>query len=163
MYILLLVQCPELSDPIHGITSCLLINRPSFSYEDTCSFRCDIGYELHDSNNRTCQSDGNWSGADATCRRGTYLILTTQLAIVFRVLVNNKLFVIVSCSSLTNPNNGMINCSLGDDGIPSYEDICGFTCNIGYEPIGSSKRTCQSDGSWTGTDAMCRRGNVHNV
>ena len=66
--------------------------------------------------------------------------------------------IIVSCSSLTNPNNGMINCSLGDDGVPSYEDTCSFTCDTGYELISSDKRTCQSDGSWSSTVAMCRRG-----
>ena len=54
--------------------------------------------------------------------------------------------------------NGMINCSLGDDGVPSYEDTCSFTCNTGYELTGSNTRTCQSNGSWSGTDISCRRG-----
>ena len=71
-----------------------------------------------------------------------------------------KCYVIVSCSSLTDPNNGMINCSLGDDGVPSYEDTCSFTCNIGYELTSSDIRTCQSDGSWSGSDDVCRRGNM---
>ena len=64
----------------------------------------------------------------------------------------------MSCSLLTNPDNGMIDCSLGDDGVPSYEDTCSFTCNTGYEPTGNDTRTCQSDGSWSGTDDVCRRG-----
>ena len=54
----------------------------------------------------------------------------------------------------------MINCSLGDDGVPSYEDTCSFTCNTGYELTGSNDRTCQSNGSWSGNDGVCRRGNV---
>ena len=62
---------------------------------------------------------------------------------------------IVSCSSLIDPNNGMMNCSLGDDNITSYEDTCGFTCNTGYQQIGSSQRTCQSDGSWSGSPVSC--------
>ena len=66
----------------------------------------------------------------------------------------------VSCSSLTNPNNGMIDCSLGDDGVPSYEDTCDFTCNTGYELTGSDTRTCQSNGSWDGTNTVCRRGMI---
>ena len=66
--------------------------------------------------------------------------------------------ILVSCSQLNNPNNGTINCSLGDDGIPSYEDTCSFTCNTGYELTNSDTRTCQSDGSWSGSDAVCRRG-----
>ena len=65
---------------------------------------------------------------------------------------------LVPCSSLTDPNNGMITCSLGDDGVPSYEDTCSFTCNTGYELTGSDTRTCQSDGSWSGSDDVCRRG-----
>ena len=55
----------------------------------------------------------------------------------------------------------MINCSLGDDGVPSQEDTCSFTCNTGYELTGSDTRTCQSDGSWSGSDAACERGEYH--
>ena len=65
---------------------------------------------------------------------------------------------VVSCPPLTDPSNGMMNCSLGDDGTPSYEDTCSFTCNTGYQLTGSDTRTCQSDGSWSGSDAMCERG-----
>ena len=65
---------------------------------------------------------------------------------------------VVNCSSLTDPDNGMISCSLRDDGVPSYEDTCSFTCNTGYELTGSDTRTCQSDGSWSGSDDVCRRG-----
>ena len=65
--------------------------------------------------------------------------------------------------SLTDPNNGMIICSLGDDGVPSYKDTCSFTCNTGYELTGNDTRTCQSDGSWSGSDPMCRQGNVKKI
>ena len=69
----------------------------------------------------------------------------------------------MSCSSLVDPNNGRINCSLGDDGVPSYEDTCSFTCNTGYELTGSNARTCQSNGSWSGTANVCTRGNTATV
>ena len=65
---------------------------------------------------------------------------------------------LVSCPSLDNPSNGMISCSLRDDAVPSYEDTCNFTCNAGYELAGSDTRTCQSDGSWSGSTAMCTIG-----
>ena len=65
---------------------------------------------------------------------------------------------LVSCPPLDDPINGMINCSLGDDEVPSYEDTCYFICNTGYELTGSDTRTCQSDGSWSGNSAMCSRG-----
>ena len=65
----------------------------------------------------------------------------------------------VSCLSLSDPDNGIISCSMGDDGLPSYEDTCSFTCNTGYELTASDNtRICQSDGSWSGTDTVCRRG-----
>jgi len=63
-----------------------------------------------------------------------------------------------ACSLLTNPNNGVITCSLGDDGVPSYKDNCSFTCNVGYLLSGSKTRSCQSDVSWSGTEIFCRRG-----
>ena len=50
--------------------------------------------------------------------------------------VDNKCYIVVtpdSCSPLNDPNNGVIKCFLGDDGVPSYEDIFSFTSNTGYE------------------------------
>ena len=65
---------------------------------------------------------------------------------------------LVSCPSLSDPSNGMSDCPLGDDGAPSYEDTCSFTCNTGYQLTGSDTRTCLSDRSWSGNDAVCSRG-----
>ena len=67
---------------------------------------------------------------------------------------------LVSCPDLINPTNGVISCSLGDDGVPSYEDTCSFTCNAGYELTGSDTRTCQSNRSWSGSDDVCGRGKL---
>jgi len=75
--------------------------------------------------------------------------------------VNN--IALVPCPSLTDPNNGVITCSLGEDRVPSFEDTCSFTCSTGYELTGSDTRTCQSDGSWSETDDVCRRGTFGNV
>jgi len=51
-----------------------------------------------------------------------------------------------------------MSCSLGYDGVPSYEDTCSFTCNTGYELTGSDTRNCRSDGNWSGTESMCSIG-----
>jgi len=59
-----------------------------------------------------------------------------------------------------NPVNGMINCSLGDDGVLSYEDTCAVMCDTGYVLTGDDMRTCQSDGMINGTDARCTRGKL---
>ena len=63
---------------------------------------------------------------------------------------------VVDCLPLANPEHGIMNCSLGDDGVPSYEDICSYTCDASYELIGNDTRICQSDGSWSGNDVECR-------
>ena len=66
--------------------------------------------------------------------------------------------IIVACPPLTDVNNGVMACSLGDDGVPSYKDTCSFTCKIYYEVAGSDTRTCQSNGRWSGTETLCKRG-----
>jgi len=71
------------------------------------------------------------------------------------------IYIAVPCTSLTDPNNGLMTCLLGDDGVPSYDDNCNFICNLGYLLSGSETRTCKSDGSWSGRETMCRKGVIH--
>jgi len=59
----------------------------------------------------------------------------------------------VSCPSLTAPDNGMIQCSGS-----FVDDICVFTCDDGFQLNGSGTRTCQDDGTWSGTEAVCTEG-----
>ena len=65
---------------------------------------------------------------------------------------------LVSCPSLTDPVNGIISCSLGDDGVLSFRDTCNFICNTGYELVGGNLSICQSDGSWSRFNATCDKG-----
>ena len=83
-------------------------------------------------------------------------LLCNDILYTMRMLL--MCFLLLACPSLTAPSNGMISCSLGGDGIPSTGDICIFTCDTGYELTGSSVRTCQSDGSWSGSGIICTRG-----
>jgi len=141
-----LVTCLSLADPSNGAITCSVGDDGVLSYEDTCTTICDTGYEIQTGDAmRTCQSDGTWSGADSQCSRGS---------IQSALLINHIMF-LVFCPLLTNPVNGMITCSLGDDGVSSYEDTCTFTCNTGYVLTSSDTRTCQSDGSWSGSQPLC--------
>jgi len=47
----------------------------------------------------------------------------------------------------------MISCTGNDVG-----DTCTITCDDGFELSGSDTRTCQDDGTWSGTDATCSEG-----
>jgi len=49
---------------------CSLGDDRVLSYEDTCSFTCNTGYELTGSDTRICQSDGSWSGSNIKCNAG---------------------------------------------------------------------------------------------
>ena len=64
----------------------------------------------------------------------------------------------VHCPMFVTPMNGDVLCTLMSGIMPSYDDTCNVTCSTGYELTGSDTRTCQSDGSWSGDDVMCRRG-----
>ena len=65
------------------------------------------------------------------------------------------------CPTLTAPDNGIIDCSLGDDGIPTNRDTCTVTCNDGFELRRGATRTCRiqrSRGLWSGRPAICVEG-----
>ena len=77
---------------------------------------------------------------------------STPVIISFTVI-----FHIVPCTPLNAPNRGEMSCT-GN----VYEDICVFTCDDGYELTGSDTRTCQSDGSWSGSEAVCTLQGMYN-
>ena len=63
--------------------------------------------------------------------------------------------ILLDCPTLTNPSNSMVDCSLKGGVFANPGDTCSFTCNNGYELTGNAYRICQTDGSWSGIDAVC--------
>ena len=63
----------------------------------------------------------------------------------------------IRCDNLLTPANGSVSCTSGRVGVGYTGDTCSFTCNTGYELTGSDTRTCQSGGSWSGSDNNCIR------
>ena len=64
------------------------------------------------------------------------------------------MFFLVDCPVLDDPDNGTVNCTLGDDGVSSYEDTCNYTCDPGYELSGNNQRICLSNGRWSDDDVV---------
>lgn len=63
---LTVVQCPELSHPEWGSMSCSDPLGPS-SYQSTCVFQCEEGYELSGSDTLSCGAEGNWDASQPSC------------------------------------------------------------------------------------------------
>jgi len=117
-----LITCDELSPPDNGQMKCLNKNK----YSSTCSFSCEVGFELSGSKDRTCQDTASWTGIKTTCT-------------------------IITCGPLSSPGHGYSDCSAGD----RYNSICSFTCDEGYTLEGSNDRTCGSDYMWSGKVTNC--------
>ncbi|KAI8491498.1 hypothetical protein Bbelb_306980 [Branchiostoma belcheri] len=122
------VKCPDLSAPTNGAMSC---NPSSLRYPDsTCTFSCNNGYELATERERHCQADATWSGHNTRC-------------------------IGVRCPALSAPANGVMTCDSGSSF--RHPETYSFTCNDGYQLYtGSSSRTCQANGAWTGSSPSCR-------
>jgi len=52
------------------------------------------------------------------------------------------------CEELDAPQFGSINCSLGDDGVPTPGDTCSFSCDDGYNIGTTTMTTCNDKGNW---------------
>ena len=58
----------------------------------------------------------------------------------------------------------MIACLVGGDGVSGYPgDTCTYTCDTGYVLTNSNTRTCQRNGSWSGSIPMCSRSKQFDI
>ncbi|CAH1787620.1 unnamed protein product, partial [Owenia fusiformis] len=58
---------------------------------------------------------------------------------------------VIFCGALGAPSNGSLDGTSGN----TIGDLIVFSCDTGYTLSGSSIRTCQSDGNWSGTATVC--------
>jgi len=115
------IQCDDLSTPSNGEIKLCSSGRVGMGYErDSCSFTCNTGYELTGSSQRTCQSDGSWSGSPVSC-------------------------IIMECPSSSLPMNSMLAESCNN----TYQSLCDLQCEEGFNSSGDPSYVCDvlSDGS----------------
>ena len=60
-------------------------------------------------------------------------------------------YIEINCPSLDDPLNGDVEVITDNNGTMSSV----YTCDQGYRLVGYAVRTCQADGTWTGTEPTC--------
>lgn len=173
-------DCGSLSSPANGAVSFT-----TTTFESNASYTCNVGYTLTGATSRTCQADGNWSGAAPSCEivacpapvgptgsvltGGPYsftynetvsfgcqtgrtatgpIQLTCQANGTYTTSANSC--PLVDCGTLSAPSNGTISA-----GVTTYNTTRTLGCNVGYNVSGSTSRTCQANGSWSGSPTVC--------
>ena len=59
----------------------------------------------------------------------------------------------MDCGTLTNPVNGQVNNTAGT----TFGQTATYSCDLGYNLVGDSTRTCQANGVWSGNEPACER------
>ncbi|XP_019643185.1 PREDICTED: CUB and sushi domain-containing protein 1-like [Branchiostoma belcheri] len=90
----------------------------------TVFYSCELGYDLIGQDSATCTAAG-WSSPEPDCQ-------------------------IKDCLPLSTPDHGTASATC-----TTYGCTYSFSCEVGYEIVGSSQRTCKEDGLWTGNDTSC--------
>ncbi len=101
------------------------VNAPSTTLGSSATYTCKEGYNRRGVQDRTCQATGTWSDATPTCE-------------------------FVDCKALSSPTNGAVQAAR-----TTYGAEAKYTCQDGYGQAGSPSRSCQADGSWSGTAPTC--------
>ena len=111
---------------------------------------CNQGYTLQ-SDNRTCESMlCRLFSIMYDLRKDYYIIIITAFLHIFHYKLFHSL--VLTCHTLLTPTNGSLTCS-NDNKINSN---CSYSCDVGYQLIGSCQRTCQPNRFWSGVPTLCR-------
>ncbi|XP_064386457.1 CUB and sushi domain-containing protein 3-like [Halichondria panicea] len=113
------IDCGDLFDPSNGAVN----TSSGTTFMMTATYTCNTGYNLTGDMTRTCGANGTWSWTALTCDP-------------------------VDCGSLSDPGNGIVDASN-----TTLMNTATYTCNTGYNLTGDTTRTCQANGTWSGTAA----------
>ncbi|RMX59002.1 hypothetical protein pdam_00018171 [Pocillopora damicornis] len=114
------------------------------------SFSCIEGYKLVGSSLRKCQDNGLWSGGgEFYCENA--MAFVKECIERYSLCPGKRGPIRIICDSLQLPPNVRTNGSCNR--LPG--NGCHFTCERGFNLIGSEIMWCNNDGSWTGTQPRC--------
>ncbi|KAG5847392.1 hypothetical protein ANANG_G00125560 [Anguilla anguilla] len=123
------VQCRELVSPARGSMSC---THPLGNFRRTaeCEFHCEEGYRLTTSSKLRCELGGQWTDSQPQCEA-------------------------IDCEELNHPSHGFINC-FHPFGNYSYRSECQFSCEDGYQLVGSRTIQCTASREWSAAPPHCK-------
>ncbi|KAL4239544.1 CUB and sushi domain-containing protein 3 [Mactra antiquata] len=104
---------------------------------------CAISYILSNAGDPT--GAGECSYWDTNCGGSCIMEYATPSSVTVYTCTG------LNCATLTNPANGAVTAP----GTPVTGDIATYTCNTGYQLIGSSSSTCGADGLWDTSAPTC--------
>ncbi|XP_032082029.1 P-selectin isoform X2 [Thamnophis elegans] len=122
-------QCQPIQPPARGMIDCV---NPigNNSYNSTCSFGCEEGFELSDSQPLICSASGQWTSPKPTCQA-------------------------VQCQPLEAPAHGNTTC-VHLHGEFQYQSNCTFLCTKGFRLFGREVTECTASGNWTTPAPVCQ-------
>lgn len=76
------------------------------------------------------------------------------------IIYMDRMFtVFTDCGGLPDPANGHVAATN-----TTFGQVVTYSCNAGYNLVGSRNRVCQSDTSWSGTPPICQpKGNTSGM
>uniref|UniRef100_A0A7M4DYW0 CUB and Sushi multiple domains 2 n=1 Tax=Crocodylus porosus TaxID=8502 RepID=A0A7M4DYW0_CROPO len=167
--------CGDPGIPSHGIGL-----GDEFGVDSMVRFSCEPGYLLRGSSERICQANGSWSGTQPECEGIALLSLPNGKvvgsdfswgsSVSYACLEGYQLSLpaVLTCEGNGTWSGEIPQCFpvfCGDPGIPAqgrredrgftYRSSVSFSCLAPLVLVGSARRFCQSDGTWSGTQPSC--------
>ncbi|GAA6093770.1 E-selectin isoform X4 [Tachysurus ichikawai] len=123
------VECPPITTRTSGWNMTCRHPLHINSYNSTCVFSCEEGFELRGSKTTQCDHTGKWTHNTPTCTA-------------------------VTCKPLVSPQKGNMTCTdpLGNF---SYRSSCAVSCEEGYTLRGENTLACLETGKWSAETPSC--------
>uniref|UniRef100_A0A1X7VKS2 Sushi domain-containing protein n=1 Tax=Amphimedon queenslandica TaxID=400682 RepID=A0A1X7VKS2_AMPQE len=172
------IDCGSLSPPVNGA-----VDMDGTTAGSIATYSCQSGYELAGVETRECLNSGKWSEEAPTCeavdcggldapKSGAVELSGTVLGskATYSCFFSYKLVGVesreclpsgqwseepptcesIKCKELTNPENGKVKFVS-----TLLSSIATYSCNDGFILSGKSRRECQINGEWSGTEPSC--------
>ncbi|XP_048063024.1 P-selectin isoform X3 [Megalobrama amblycephala] len=123
------VQCLPIIDAPGGWSMNCTHPLSNNSYNSSCEFKCEEGFELQGSDTTWCDHTGHWTHKPPTCT-------------------------VVTCNPVLAPAKSHLTCA-DIFGKFSFRSSCNVSCDEGYKLRGKATLNCLSDGNWSAATPAC--------